>query len=275
MRVLGIDVSHWEAGIDWPTASRYLSFAYFKCTDGVSGIDPTFEANSIDCAQLGLPHAPYHYYQPGHDPIIQAEHFIQTAGKTYPRYIVDVEEHEGADDHLAGDLHAFLLKCTQLTGTKPAIYTSAGYWYDFVKPRPTWAHEYELIVAHYTAEHTPTLPVGWDTWKAWQFSDFFFVPGCICEVDADWFNGNLYECRQWFGNYRPVDPPTYSFKARSLFNQLHVRIAPSQLSREVDHLSKGEAVEIDQLGGQDVWVKHSRGWTCVEKAGYRYMEVEK
>jgi hypothetical protein len=29
------------------------------------------------------------------------------------------------------------------------------------------------------------------------------------------------------------------------------------------------------FSGQDVWVKHARGWSAVEIDGYRYMEVVK
>ncbi len=275
MRTLGIDVSHWEGFIDWQLVSKWLSFAYFKCTDGVSYVDNTFEPNRQGCKLTGLAHAPYHWFQPAEDPIAQADHFVHVAGKTFKKYIVDVEEDIGADEELPGSLHAFLLRCTQLTGIKPAIYTSPGYWTEFVKPYPTWAEEYELLVAHYTAEHTPTLPSGWDKWKVWQFSDYFFVSGCTTEVDGDWFNGTIDECRQWFGNYRSIDPAIVSLRAKSLFDQLHVRIDHSVGSKELGHLQRGDVVNIDQLGGQDVWVHHAGGWSCVEKDGYRYMEVIK
>ncbi len=195
------------------------------------------------------------------------------AGKTCPRYIVDVEEDEGADEELPGSLHAFLLRCTQLTGVKPAIYTSPSYWKEFVKPPPSWSKEYELIIAHYTAAHAPTVPYNWDTWKVWQFTDFFFWPGCTTEVDGDWFAGNLLACRQWFGNYREVEPAFVSLRARSLFDQLHVRADAGVDHKEIGHLAKGQEVAIQDLGGKDVWVRHSAGWTCVEKDGYRYMEV--
>jgi GH25 family lysozyme M1 (1,4-beta-N-acetylmuramidase) len=282
MRTLGIDVSHWEGHLDWPTVSQVVGFAYFKCTDGTYYVDPTFEANKLGCELAGLPHAPYHYFSPSEDPIAQANHFIDVAGRAFKRYIVDVEEDEGADDHLPANLLSFLLYCQQLTGIKPAIYTSAGYWNEFINPKPlqggticAWARNYDLIVAHYTAAHQPTLPIGWDRWVAWQFSDYFFVPGSSSEVDADWFNGTLQECRQYFGNYHLVQPVPVGLQARSLFDQLHVRAEPSIIAKEIEHLSKGDVIAIDNLGGQDVWIRHSRGWTCVEKNGYRYMEVIK
>ena len=46
-------------------------------------------------------------------------------------------------------------------------------------------------------------------------------------------------------------------------------------ARITGKLTKDECVEIEQLGGYDVWVRHARGWTAIERGGYRYMEVVK
>jgi lysozyme len=275
MRTFGVDVSHWEGVVDWHAAAAGIGFAYYKCTDGINFVDPQFSNNKQGCNSVGLAHAPYHYYQPSLDPIAQANHFIKTAGYFYKRYIVDLEKQEN-DPHITGNLQAFLLRVQSLTGIKPAIYTSAGYWNEFVNPKPSWAHEYDLLVAHYTAERSPILPIGWTTWCIWQFSDFWYFPGCLETSDGDWFNGTIDQCRAWFGNYRHVDLPGFtSTRVRSLFPDLHVRHMPSTISKAVDHLAKDEIVDLKDLGGKEVWIKHQRGWSCVEKDGYRYMEVIK
>ncbi len=274
MKTHGVDVSHWEGFIDWQVASRWVPFVYYKCTDGIGVVDSTFEHNRQYCDQLGIPHAPYHYFQPLQDPYVQANWFISTAGKKiYKRYVVDVEE-EG--DDIPGRLLTMLLRCEQLTGIKPAIYTSPGFWNEFVKPKPAWARVYDLIVAHYTMETRPTLPIGWDYWTAWQYTDHYNFPGCNEVADGDWFNGHLAQARGWFGNYQEIAAPVYFHtRLRSHFDQLHIRKNPNTKSKEIDHLAKGEEIELEELGGKDVWVLHSRGWTCVEKDGYRYMEVVK
>ncbi|MGE5123329.1 MAG: glycoside hydrolase family 25 protein [Acidobacteriaceae bacterium] len=275
MLTFGVDVSHWEGFIDWQTASRWVPFVYYKATDGTKFVDNTFTHNQQSCNSLGMPHAPYHYYQAEQDPIAQANFFISTVGRLYKRYILDLEDPPGTKK-IAAELLAFLKRCEQLTGIKPAVYTSAGYWNEFVLPRPTWSHNYELLVAHYTLAHTPTLPVGWKSFVVWQFSEHFYFPGCSAAADGDWFNGDLRQAREWFGNYRQVDPPTVSYtRLRSYFDGLHVRQQPDKRSRELDHLNKGDQVTLEELGGKDVWVRHAKGWTCVEKDGYRYMEVIK
>ena len=290
MRTFGVDVSHWEGYIDWKTAARWIPFVYYKATDGIGHVDNTFTYNRDQCNLLGIPHAPYHYYQTERDPVAQANWFIETVGTQYKRYILDLEdppasslqatpnlENPSAILHqIAPDIRAFLQRCEQLTGIKPAIYTSPGYWNEFVKPKPTWCRNYDLLVAHYTIAHTPAIPIGWDAYTIWQFSENYYFPGCISAADGDWFNGDLGQVRAWFGNHRQVDPPFYSHtRLRSLFNGLHVRRSPDVKSREVDHLNKGDQVELENLGEKDVWVRHSKGWSCIEKDDYRYMEIVK
>jgi lysozyme len=277
MRVLGCDVSHWDGEIDWKTAGLWLSFCYFKCSDGASFVDPQFAANQAGCEERGMPHAPYHYFQPEIDPVKQASWFIKQAGVQYQRYIVDVEQipTDGVSD-VGASLYEFLLSVEGQIGKRCAIYTSAGFWNEHVHPKPAWAKDYELIVAHYTAEHLPLLPIGWSNWRIWQYTDSFYFPGCSSAADGNWYNGTLEECRQWFGNYRKVEPPVFQHtRLRSLFDQLHVRKTPSIFARELDHLAKGDTIEVDELDGVDVWVHHSKGWTAVERNGYRYMEVLK
>ena len=73
-----------------------------------------------------------------------------------------------------------------------------------------------------------------------------------------------------------VPPPVHVHTSlRSLFDGLHIRQLPKVTAREVGHLAKDEVVELEELGGFDAWVKHARGWTAVERGGYRYMEVVK
>lgn len=276
MRTLGVDVSHWEGQIDWKQAAPSIGFAYYKCTEGVRYVDGQFFANRQGCREAGVAHAPYHFFQPALDPLAQAEHFIHTAGTAYQRYIVDVEAAE-RQENITQRLRAFLQRVEQLTGSKPAIYTSPGYWNEFIQPRPAWAGEYELIVAHYTLAHQPSLPIGWREWRIWQFNDEWNFRGCQEVADADWFNGSYEECQAWFGNKAPEPSPNSPgrLKLRSLFNNLHIRQAPSLAARITGNLQRGEEVEAAGLGGNDVWVQHEAGWSAVERGGYRYMEVIK
>ena len=229
MRTLGVDVSHWEGRIDWQLARGSIRFAYFKCTDGFQYVDDEFQANLEGCREAGIAHAPYHYFQPALDPIAQAEHFVRTAGKGFKKYIVDVEQPEHVQNP-GNKLLAFLTRVEKMTASRPAIYTSAGYWNEFVHPKPDWTSKYELIAAHYTIEHQPQLPSGWKEWRIWQFSDDWYFPGCSEQADADWFNGTPDACEAWFGNATPAgenQAEPVRMKFRSLFEELCIRQAPN------------------------------------------------
>jgi GH25 family lysozyme M1 (1,4-beta-N-acetylmuramidase) len=88
MRTIGVDVSHWEGIIDWREASKWVPFAYFKCTDGQSMFDNTFVINRSGCRAAGMPWAPFHYWQSTHDPEEQAVYFVSKVGDHTGRYIV-------------------------------------------------------------------------------------------------------------------------------------------------------------------------------------------
>ncbi len=284
MKTFGVDVSHWEAKIDWQLAAPTVGFAYYKCTEGTRWFDVQFENNRQGCSLAGLPHAPYHYFHPLADPVQQANFFIETAGRSYKRYILDVEKPD-RDPQIVLHIRSFLDRCHELTGIHPAIYTSAGYWNDFVHPKPAWSSKYDLIVANYTVKRQPVLPIGWDDYKIWQFSDYFFIPGCTEACDGNWFNGSLDQCRQWFGNYKPwilsnsgspiEQAAGAGLSVRSHLEGLNIRLAPTINSKDLGDLHKGEVVQVEELGGRDVWIKHTRGWSAVEIDGYRYAEVVK
>src|SRR4030042_3949808 len=100
MKTFGVDVSHWEGVINWSVAARWIPFVSFKCTDGTAYVDVQFAANKFGCNAAGIPHAPYHWYQPTLDPDQQAQHFVETAGEGYHRLIIDVEKGKVNPSHL-------------------------------------------------------------------------------------------------------------------------------------------------------------------------------
>ena len=276
MRTLGVDVSHWEGVIDWELAYQWMPFVYFKATEGLYAVDSQFYNNKAGCDKFGIPSAPYHYWHAEYDPIIQANHFIATAGK-YPRYIVDAEDPTTGVSDVASKLYKFLNVVEELTTVKPAIYTSANWWNTNMRPIPPWTDDYDLIVAHYTVKRNPIIPNGWMNWKIWQFGDNFMMQGCKEYCDGDWFNGTLEEMRDWFGNYRPVTAPPPQPAGELQFSVawndgLRVRSAPSLSADILGLLNDGEIIEAVDVAGSDAWVKHDRGWSAKKIGNTNYLE---
>jgi GH25 family lysozyme M1 (1,4-beta-N-acetylmuramidase) len=275
MRTMGADLSHWEGEVVWSRGADYLPFAYYKATDGVDFIDSQFGNNMDGCNEFGVPHAPYHWWQELLDPISQADFFCEvTRDGKYKRYIVDVEPNGYAD---SVKLKRLLDRIEQNTLIRPAIYTSSYYW-NMVKPTPSWAYKYDLLVAQYSYRLNPILPAGWSTWKIWQFTDYFWFDGCNATADGNWFNGTLGECRNWFGNYKPYNPlPSPDGKTKMIVSadSLYIRSGPSTSYPITGGLYKGEEIEVLDVDGYNSWVKHAKGWSAAGYYGKKYLAPKK
>ena len=77
-RVPGIDVSYWDAGIDWPkvraTGQRYV---FVKATEGITYKDSTFKFNWSGAKTAGLLRGAYHFFRCNVDAKKQADYFIE------------------------------------------------------------------------------------------------------------------------------------------------------------------------------------------------------
>src|SRR5688500_20266949 len=98
--VPGIDVSYWNAGIDWPKVrAAGQRFVFAKATEGSSYSDPTFDDNWRGAKSAGLLRGAYHIFRCTIDPKKQATRFIDHAqsmnddGEMPP--MLELERNEG------------------------------------------------------------------------------------------------------------------------------------------------------------------------------------
>ena len=67
--VPGIDVSYWNAGIDWPKVrATGQRFVFAKASEGGSYVDPTFDDNWRGAKNVGLLRGAYHFFRCNIDP---------------------------------------------------------------------------------------------------------------------------------------------------------------------------------------------------------------
>ena len=67
--VPGIDVSYWNAGIDWPKVrATGQRFVFVKATEGSFYSDPTFDDNWLGAKSAGLLRGAYHFFRCNVDP---------------------------------------------------------------------------------------------------------------------------------------------------------------------------------------------------------------
>lgn len=186
----GIDISAYQGEVQFHTlkAGSNVEFVYAKATEGVTYTDMFYARNKQVCGDLGIPFGAYHFFNFGVDPLVQANHFINTAdfdsGDLVP--MVDVEA--GVFD--AEALSDFVVAVEQRINQKMLVYTYYSYWqndakgYDGFSGHPLW-------IAEYNNDVNPALPQGWSDWRMWQYSSTGTIPGITGSVDLDRSNGDL------------------------------------------------------------------------------------
>jgi lysozyme len=213
--LFGIDVSHWQGKLDWPALkAEGVVFAFAKSTQSVGWGDRLFAENWAAMKSVGVIRGAYHYFLPSVDLIKQAAHFVSTV-KPEPCDLplaLDVE----IDDSLSpNELADSTLKCLQeierLSGKRPIIYTSSGFWDNYVveSVAPELFSDYPLWVAHYTNDHNPRLPLGWNKWTFWQYTGAGRLAAHSGRnLDFNRFTGTLDDLKAFANPTQIVSSPT-------------------------------------------------------------------
>jgi GH25 family lysozyme M1 (1,4-beta-N-acetylmuramidase) len=194
----GIDVSHWQAAIDWPAvAATNVRFVIARATQGTA-VDPTYAQNLAGATENGIAVGTYHVAVPSAatgDAIAEADAFVAAArnasGDILP--VLDIED-TGALSvaDLQDWVRQWLREVRSALGVRPMIYTSPSFWHDSMGDTEWFAnHGYALWIAHWAVK-VPTVPAndwGGHGWTFWQWSSCWAVSGITGCVDGDRFLG--------------------------------------------------------------------------------------
>jgi lysozyme len=189
--VKGIDVSYYQATIDWDAVkSSGHDFAFIRVSDGTKVEDPRFDTNWAGARDAGVVRGAYQYFRPSEDPVEQANLLVRKIGTLEPDDlppVLDVEITEGVSAlRLQQRVHTWLVTVEAATGRTPLVYTMAG----MSGSLGTQFTAYPLWVANWGVK-CPRMPSKWSGWKFWQGSDRGSVPGIHEKVDTDVFNGTM------------------------------------------------------------------------------------
>lgn len=199
MALEGIDVSHNNGTIDWAKVNAAgISFAMIKATEGGTWEDPKWQTNLAGCQSTGIMPGLYHFYHHDVDPIVQANHFLQTIGTHAAPGVpiaIDVEApDDGAGSYTYGPAEvvqrvtAFIDTVTKVLGRSPMIYTYPAAWKELTGDSNDFASSCPLWIASYEA--APSIPNGWSAATLWQYTDKGTVDGIETIVDRDRFDGD-------------------------------------------------------------------------------------
>jgi len=209
----GIDVSHYQAVVDWATvAAGGVRFSFAKASEGPSVTDQYFLDNWNGMKAAGLLRGAYHFFHPSADPQAQAKNFLHrlaAANGGSPLLApgdlpaaLDIEVTDGASPAtLLAGASSWLATVEAATGKHPIVYSYPSFWKSTLG-NPGALSGYHLWIAHLNVP-TPMVPGGWPGWVFWQF-DKQQVPGVPSPVtDLNAFNGtysDLHNLAQYMGD---------------------------------------------------------------------------
>lgn len=203
--VLGIDVSDYQASVDWPTvASAGYKFAFTKATQGTTFVAKTFETNWAGIKKAGMIRGAYHYVSGDQDPIKQAQFFWRTMqaagyGTGDLPLVLDVEDpnHQVTSNMVI----SFVTELEKMSKHTPIIYTGAFYYKGPTLDCPLWLPSYFTgrPVDQVLHDIKPPLPPAWRNWTFWQYSDKGTVPGVTGDVDVNIYAGEMTDLIKFVG----------------------------------------------------------------------------
>ena len=198
-----VDISHHNGNVNLVKAKEDGILGMIqKATQGQSNKDPTFTTNKTKAMDAGLLFGAYHFAT-GSDGLKQAEHFLNVVGDDPKTLLVlDFEPNPTGPSMTLEEARAFVTHVNAVTGRFPGFYSG-----HFIKQLLGTGHDPILAncwfwLAQYGP--TPVVPVNWNTWTMWQYTDGAIGPGPhkvngIGRCDRDKFNGSEVQLRKLWG----------------------------------------------------------------------------
>jgi len=200
--VHGIDISRWQADVEWPTArANGVNFAFIKATEGGDILDPAFKTNWAGAAGAGVPRGAYHFYYWCRPADEQARWFIKhvprNPGSLPP--VLDMEwtpfsptcTLRPAAAEVRAEAEIFLDALERHYGQRPLIYTTP----DFFEDNQMWRLSGHAFWLRSTAAH-PTDSYD-HPWTFWQYTGTGLVPGIKGKTDINVFAGSRQDWADW------------------------------------------------------------------------------
>lgn len=181
----GIDVSHYQGGIDWQEVKDAgVKWVCIKVSQGNGGRDDAAPANILAARNAGFDPMAYHFAVPdarANDAKLEARCAVDR--NLGAPLVLDLEQTGGLDGVELGDWTGeFLREVERLTGKVPWLYTTGDYLKNRIRDEdlsryPKW------IARYWSRKDDPDAPV---EWAAWQFTSQGNVPGIKGHVDCNW-----------------------------------------------------------------------------------------
>lgn len=192
--IKGLDISHHQGKIDWPTLNRENDFRFInmKATEGSDFTDKKFKFNWENAKKTELTTGAYHFFSMSSSGQDQAAHFIRTVPKVKDSLppVVDVEIHLGHNrQKVKQELQTMLHQLEQRYQKSPVLYVTYDTYNTYVKgdyeQYPIWIRD--IFKFPLLAERD---------WTIWQYTNRGRISGIKGYVDINVFHGNQQQLRQ-------------------------------------------------------------------------------
>ena len=217
----GIDISHWQKGIDLGAID--VDFVIIKATEGNGYTDDMCDTFYQKAKSLGKKLGVYHFARPdlGNTAEAEADWFIkETLG--YHKEAMLVLDWESGDLTNVAWAKAWLDRVYSKTGVRPVIYMSAS-----VMHGADWSSvanaDYGLWVANYgsnngTAQESvfDRYPLKyWDFYALWQYTSKGRLNGYSGNLDLNYFSGDGNAWDKYAGGSPSSSKPSNPVETKS------------------------------------------------------------
>lgn len=186
--VQGIDLSHYQAKINWETvASEGISFAFVKATEGRQHLDKKYCENWQEMKRVGIKRGAYHYFRPTIPAKEQVRNFMNVVDMQYGDLppVIDVEEDEGLSrEEVVEGIRDWVEQIEIEYSIRPIIYTHYKFYNKFIAGE---FDNYPIWIAMYS-DSPPRL--GKVQWSFWQYGNRGLLRGVEGYIDFNVFKGS-------------------------------------------------------------------------------------
>jgi lysozyme len=189
--VHGIDLSHYQAKINWDTvASEGIAFAFVKATEGRQHLDKKYNENWLEMKRVGIKRGAYHFFRPSIDAEEQAQNFTRAVEMEYGDLppVVDIEEDDKMSrEQVIAGLKTWLYLVEMEYSIRPIIYTHYKFYNQYIVGE---FDKYPIWIAKY-GDTPPRL--GSSQWLFWQYGNRGKLKGIEGYIDFNVFRGSQEE----------------------------------------------------------------------------------
>ena len=202
--VHGIDISRYNAKIDWKAAKRAgVEFVFIKVTEGKNDVDRKFRRHWKEARLAGVARSAYHFYYFCATPEAQARNYIRNVPKSWTSLppVLDLEWNHHSPTCKRKPKRKEVVRITKKWlsiiekhyGQKPIIYLPINFYRDNFNRGELKGYQYWLrsVRAH------PKHRFGNHPFTFWQYSGTGRITGHRGEMDLNVFNGTREDWRWW------------------------------------------------------------------------------